>query len=299
MQRESRVRGSLARACQILALAFATGAVAGCQSIVLHFAEPHFLKTGPNGPDTPQTFGAPYEHVSIPSEMRILDGYLVRAPEECKTHSAVLIFHGVMETISEWAAAQAFLRQHCVASLVFDYTGHGNSARGGTVKRVNRDALAAYRYFSTAFGSDDRLCILGHSMGNGPMLEELPGFTAAPSCVVVASPLSSLRDWGVAHVSRLMAYMIPDVWNCVANIARNTVPVLVIHSRSDSVNQIEMGLRLFTAARQPKRMIEVDGFKHNAIYKTPSLIWWSPVLAFIQQGGPEPQINLEGVLSNR
>jgi alpha-beta hydrolase superfamily lysophospholipase len=280
-----RIRFGVAQARQILVLAFVVGGLAGCQSIVLHFAEPHFLKTGPNGPDTPQTFGAPYEHVSIPSGTRILDGYLVRAPDECSNHSAVLIFHGVMETISEWSAAQAFLRENCVASLVFDFTGHGNSSHGGTVKRVNHDALAAYRYFSTAFGSDQRLCILGHSMGNGPMLEELPAFTAAPSCVVVASPLSSLRDWGVAHVSRLMAYMIPDVWNCVANISRNTVPVLVIHSRSDSVNQIEMGLRVFAAAREPKRMIEVDGFRHNAIYKTPSLIWWSPVLAFIQQGG--------------
>ena len=103
------------------------------------------------------------------------------------------------------------------------------------------------------------------------------------SCVVVASPLSSLRDWGVAHVSRLMAYMIPDVWNSVHNIARSSVPVLVIQSRSDTVNPIEMGRRVFTAAHEPKRMIEVDGFKHNAIYKTPSLIWWSPVLAFIAE----------------
>jgi alpha-beta hydrolase superfamily lysophospholipase len=259
------------------------GSLTGCQSIMLHFAEPHFLKTGPNGPDTPQTFGAPYEHVSIPSDTRILDGYLVRAPDECATHSALLIFHGVMETISEWSAAQAFLRQHCVASLVFDYTGHGNSSPGGTVKLVNRDAVAAYRYFSAAFSSDQRLCVLGHSMGNGPMLEELPAFTAAPSCVVVASPLSSLRDWGVAHVSGLMAYMIPDVWNSVHNIARSSVPVLVIQSRSDTVNPIEMGRRVFTAAHEPKRMIEVDGFKHNAIYKTPSLIWWSPVLAFIAE----------------
>jgi alpha-beta hydrolase superfamily lysophospholipase len=268
-----------------LACASAMAGLAGCQSIVLHLAEPHFLKTGPNGPETPQTFGAPYDHVSIASDSRTLDGYVVRAPGECTTHSAVLIFHGVMETISEWGAAQAFLREHCVSSLVFDYTGHGNSSPGGTVRAVNRDALAAYRFFSAAFGSDERLCVLGHSMGNGPMLEELPAFMPAPSCVVVASPLSSLRDWGVAHVSRLMAYMIPDVWNSVANIARSAVPVLIIQSRSDTVNPIEMGHRVFAAAHEPKRMIELDGFKHNAIYKTPSLEWWSPVLAFITARG--------------
>lgn len=65
--------------------------------------EPKFLTTGPNGHETPETFGAPYQRVTIPSENRKLDAYLVQAPQACHPQVAVLIFHGVMETISEWA----------------------------------------------------------------------------------------------------------------------------------------------------------------------------------------------------
>ena len=270
----------------LLAAGFACAALtlAGCQRFVLHFAEPKFLRAGPNGSDTPGTFGAPYEHVAIPSDARTLDGYLVRQPAGCKSRAAVLLFHGVMETISEWSAAQSFLRDHCIASLVFDYSGHGSSSPGGTVERVDRDAVAAYRFFAAAFGADSRLCVLGHSMGNGPMLEELPAFQPAPACVVVASPLSSLRDWAGSHAPRIVVYMIPDVWNSVANVSRNASPLLVIHSRSDKVNPIEMGRRVFAAAGDPKQMIEVEGFNHNALYRTPGLPWWSPVLRFIEQG---------------
>ena len=241
---------------------------------------------GSNGPETPQSFGAPLERVTIPSDGRILDGVYVRALDGCETPGAVLIFHGVMETVSEWSAAQAFLRTHCVDSLVFDYTGHGNSSPGGSVERVDRDAAAAYAYFVATAGADRRLCVLGHSMGNGPMLDALPMFTPAPSCVVVGNPLSSLRDWGAAHVSSLMRYLIPDVWNSLANVARAVSPILVVHSRDDTVNPIEMGRRVFAAAPEPKYFVELASLRHNALYRAPDMAWWMPTVNFILTGRP-------------
>jgi len=252
-------------------------------SLILQYFEPKFLTTGPNGPETPESVGLTYERAKIASSNRTLDGYLVQASSACQPKVALLIFHGVMETISEWVKAQRFLYDHCVSSLVFDYSGHGDSSRPGTVKNLDQDSTAAYTWFASRFTNDTRLCVLGHSMGSGPMLDALPSFQPAPACVVVANAFSSLRDAGVHRgTPRILVYMTPDAWNNAKNISRNRAPLLLIHSDADTVNPIAMGERIFQAAPEPKQMVVLHGFKHNDLYKSPSEQWWAPVLQFLQ-----------------
>jgi alpha-beta hydrolase superfamily lysophospholipase len=259
--------------------------MAACPSLVMRHYEPKFLTTGPNGPETPQSVGIPYERLRISSGDRTLDGYLVQAPQACQQHVAVLVFHGVMETISDWVKAQRFLYDHCVSSLVFDYSGHGDSSRPGTVKNLHQDALAAYSYFASRFANRARLCVLGHSMGNGPLLETLPSYEPAPSCVIVANAFSSMLDFGKAHsrIPGILLYMMPDIWNNVKNVSHNRVPLLVVHSDADSVIPVEMGQRIFDAALEPKKMVVLHGFKHNALHQDPVEQWWMPVLQFMEE----------------
>jgi alpha-beta hydrolase superfamily lysophospholipase len=253
------------------------------RSILFHHFEPQFLTTGPNGPETPESVGLAYERVKIPSLNRTLDAYLVQAPSACQPKLALLIFHGVMETISEWVKAQRFLYDHCVSSVVFDYSGHGDSSRPGTFKNLNQDAVAAYSWFASRFANDTRRCVLGHSMGNGPMLESLPSFHPMPACVVVANAFSSLRDLGVHRgTPRILTYMMPDVWNNVENISHDHAPLLLVGSDADSVNPIAMGQRIFEAAPEPKEIVVLHGFKHNALYQNPSEQWWTAVLQFLR-----------------
>jgi hypothetical protein len=224
----------------------------------------------------------------------MLDAYLVKASPTCDPNVALLMFHGVQETISEWVKAQRFLYDHCVSSLVFDYSGHGDSSRPGSIANLNDDAVAAYSYFVSRFGSQTRLCVLGHSMGNAALLESLSSFQPAPSCVVVGSAFSSLRDMG-AHgphslrgFLRVLLYIMPDDWDNVKNVAHNHVPLLVVHSDTDSVNPIEMGKQVFEAAPPPKRMVVLHGFKHNALYQRPDEAWWTPVLNFVKGEPTKP-----------
>ena len=72
----------------------------GCAALLHHF-EPQFLETEPNGAETPKTVGLGYERIKVPSGPRQLDGYLVRAQSSAKKPIAILIFHGVRETISD------------------------------------------------------------------------------------------------------------------------------------------------------------------------------------------------------
>lgn len=89
------------------------------------------ISTGPNGPETPSTAGLAYERLKIPTGSRLLDAYLVEAPFTCQSRAALLIFHGVGETISQWVSVQLLLHDHCISSVVFDYSGNGDSSPRG------------------------------------------------------------------------------------------------------------------------------------------------------------------------
>ncbi len=249
---------------------------------ILNFVSKSFLNTGPNGPETPATVGLAFDRLKIPSGSRILDAYLVRAPASCQPRVAILIFHGVMETISEWVLAQKSLYDHCISSVVFDYSGHGGSTRPGTIGHLNEDAIPAYATFAALFPGERR-CVLGHSMGNAPLLESLPRFSPSPSCVVVANAFSSLRDAGRKRgTSIFLLYAIPDAWDDVENAKRVRVPLLVVYSDADTVNPPDMGQRVFEAAPEPKQLVVLHGFPHNALYRAPTDEWWAPVLRFLQ-----------------
>jgi uncharacterized protein len=250
--------------------------------LILDLPSKTFLNTGPNGSETPATVGLAFDRLKIRSADRVLDAYLVRAPGTCRARIALLIFHGVMETISEWVPAQKFLYDHCISSLVFDYSGHGDSSRPGTISHLNQDAIPAYATLVSQFPGE-RLCLLGHSMGNGPMLESAGRFSPPPACVVVANAFSSLRDAGRKRGSSpILLYMIPDAWDNVENVKRLHVPVLVAYSDADKVNPPAMGQRIFESAAQPKQLAALHGFPHNALYRTPTDEWWEPVLRFLQ-----------------
>jgi len=127
------------------------------------YLEATLLDTGPNGRTTPATVGLKFERVSIASRGRALDGYLVRADAAaCEDAPALLIFHGLGETISQWVGAQLVLHDHCVSSLVFDYAGSGDSARPGALADIGNDAQAVYAFAKSAFRGA-RLFVLGHA----------------------------------------------------------------------------------------------------------------------------------------
>jgi len=255
--------------------------VLALRPVILDFSSKTFLNTGPNGPETPAAVGLAFDRLKIPSGHRLLDAYLVRAPATCQPRVALLIFHGVMETISEWVLAQKFLYDHCISSIVFDYSGHGNSSRPGTIGHLNEDAIPAYATFLAQF-PDERLCLLGHSMGNSPLLESLPHFRPPPSCVVVANAFSSLKDQGRKRgTSRALLYLIPDAWDNVKNVKLVRVPLLLVYSDADTVNPPDMGRQIFESAPEPKQLAVLHGFPHNALYRAPTEEWWAPVLRFL------------------
>ena len=258
--------------------------------LLLDRLERAMISTGPNGPETPATLGLTYERLKIPSGGRVLDAYLVEASSTCPSRAALLIFHGVGETISQWVQVQRLLHDRCMSSVVFDYSGNGDSSPPGTVRNVHEDAIAAYTLFQARFAANCSVCVLGFSMGNAVLLDAYTKFRPAPACMIVGGAFSSGRD-GAVHgwgIPRWIAHALPDQWNNVAAISRSHPPLLVLHSDADQANPLWMGERIYQAAPQPKQLVILHGLRHNAAFKGPIEQWWAPAITFIAEGGTAP-----------
>ena len=255
--------------------------------LLLERLERAMISTGPNGTETPATVGLTYERLKVPSDSRLLDAYLVEAPSTCHPRAALLIFHGVGETISQWVSVQRLLHDHCISSVVFDYSGDGDSSPPGTVRNLHQDAIAAYALFHKRFAATGRVCTLGFSMGNAVLLDAYTEFHPAPACMIVGGAFSSARD-GAVHawgIPEWMAHVLPDQWNNVAAISRGHPPLLVVHSDADRANPIWMGERIYQAAPEPKQFVILHGLPHNAACRGAIEQWWTPVITFIEEGG--------------
>ena len=269
----------------LLALLLPCALYVGSNAVARYLLKRMALSTGPNGPATPATLGIPFERTVIPRGGRHLDSYTVTAPASCVDPPVLLVYHGVNETISNWVRAQRYLYNHCVSSLIFDATGSGDSSRPASFHAVRQDSVSAYEFTLRKFPGR-RIYVLGHSMGNGPMLDAEPHYSTPPAGVIVANAFLSLRAYGGIRHNPLylpLSYAIPDIWNNVKAVEAVHVPVLVIHSESDEVNPVSAGRAIFAAANQPKALDILHGFNHNALSGNPTDAWWSGALTFMNK----------------
>jgi alpha-beta hydrolase superfamily lysophospholipase len=255
--------------------------VAARSDALLRSIELKFFNPGLTSKGTPADLGIAFERVAIASGERKLDALIVRADASCPNKTALLLVHGSGETVADWMKVQAFLKTHCISSLVFDYAGHGASSPHGSIGHMGEDTAAAYAAFVADF-PDQRRCVLSHSFGAGPLLEIDWTSTPVPDCIVLANAFTSMKDISVFHGAwPILVSFFADIWDNEINVAKVRSPILIVSSHGDTSVPFAMGERLFAAAPKPKAFAPLDGFEHNDLYVAPSEKWWATPIAFI------------------
>lgn len=266
----------------VILLIVLVGGIYALRSYAIATAEKRFMLVHRNGRAVPTQFGVAWTPSVIDSDGRSLQASVVLAQRSCTKPVAILIFHGRDESLSDWAKAQAFLSRQCVSSMMFDYSGNGDSTGPATMANLNADAVAAWRVFVRRFPVGRR-CALAHSMGNAVMLHAYPTFVPAPDCVVSANAFSSVEDFvRVSGAPSWYAQLLHGVWDNTEAIKAVSAPLLIVHSDADETIPAFMPKHLEAAAPAQAQRVTLHGFSHNALYEDPSLDWWKPVLAFVK-----------------
>ena len=168
------------------------------------------------------------------------------------------------------------------AALRFDFAGVGDS--GGdladeTVSRNVEDVVAAAAVVTDRVGGP--LCLFGHSLGGAASLLAAPQIAPAASVAVLGVPRSPAHladvfsggreaDDGTVGASiggvefRVSADFLADLerHDQEGGVAELGLPLLVVHSPSDTVVPVAEGEAVFAAARQPKAFVPLIGADH-------------------------------------
>lgn len=176
----------------------------------------------------------------------------------------VLFAHGNAGNITHRVDHLRFLNQRLGLSiLAFDYRGYGRSAGRPDEVGVLSDARAARRWLAQrANVGEQDIVLLGESIG-GAVMVDLASKDGARG-LMLENTFSSLPDVAAYHYRIFpVRLLMRSRFNSIDKIAAYRRPLLMCHGNADTIIPFELGQRLFNAANEPKRFIELPQHDHN------------------------------------
>jgi uncharacterized protein len=220
---------------------------------------------------------------SIPSGDHLLDAVFVR-PSCDPPQAALLICHGIAETVDHWSQVQHLLAAHGIASLVFDYSGYGRSSGAVDWACCEQDSIAAFEFLKT-LAPGLPVSILGFSMGSGiatAILERID-----PERLILCAAFTSFRDAARAlGVPRRVSTALPAIWSGEKPLRQCPLPVLIVHGERDRTFPVRMASRLASWCGANAVLVVVPGHKHNEPFSRPQLKYWGHVVSHLVPDPP-------------
>jgi len=216
------------------------------------------------------------DRVVIASGWRRLSAVYVTAGKDAP---AVLICHGIGELVEYWSGVQELLKGRGVSSLVFNYSGYGESTGRVSTESCEEDALAAYQELVSR--GHRLIVLLGFSLGTGVSCAVASRMDV--DGVVLCEGFSSLREAGMAMgFPRWMTRGVPDVWNTVRRVGELKVPVLVVHGDVDGLFPLLMAEQVAEACGAHGKLLVIPGISHNAPIFAATEEYWQPVADWVK-----------------
>lgn len=239
---------------------------------------------------TPEDMGLDFEDVTFRTEDGLaLNGWYVAADGAPFT---ILFCHGNAGNIMHRLDTLSLFHRLGLSCFVFDYRGYGRSEGRPTEVGTYRDAHAAYEWLIRTKGIPPKQIVLfGRSLG-GSVAAYLASQVDARA-VVVESAFTSYPDMGAWIYPYMPVRLFARFrYDTRAHLAKARCPVLVMHSREDRLVPFQFGRRLFEAAPEPKRFVEIKG-DHNDGYLTSGDLYkeaWIEWLDFVGDDRLEPAV---------
>jgi fermentation-respiration switch protein FrsA (DUF1100 family) len=177
---------------------------------------------------------------------------------------AVMLFaHGNAGNITHRIDHLRFLNQLRVSVLVFDYRGYGRSQGRPNEAGVLADARAARRWLAErANVAEQEIVLLGESIG-GAVAVDLASKDGARG-LILESTFSSLPEVAAYHYRIFpVRLLMRSRFDALSKITEYHGPLLMCHGEADTIIPFELGQRLFHAANEPKRFVQLAGHDHN------------------------------------
>jgi hypothetical protein len=190
---------------------------------------------------------------------------------------ATLFLHGNAGNVTHRAEAMEEIAAAGSSVFVLDYRGYGRSTGSPGESGLYRDAEAAYQWLIGRGFAGHFIVLHGESLGTAVAADLASRLPSAG--LILEAPFPSARS--VAEkILPVVGPLVTWGFDTQAKLARVHVPVLVIHGDRDEIIDPHLGLRVFAAAGQPKRIWVVHGAGHNDIVETAGPAYRENLAAF-------------------
>lgn len=181
-----------------------------------------------------------------------------------RAHLAVLLCHGNAGNIGDRLGLYEVLLAAGVNVFAFDYRGYGRSTGRPSESRTYLDAQAAYDWLRIRGIAGANIIALGESLGGG-VAGEL-AVRVPLRGLILQSTFTSIPDLGAELFPWLPVRTLSTIrYDTLAKLPRIRIPILVMHSRSDSLVGFHHGQKLFASANEPKTFCELEGDHNEAL----------------------------------
>lgn len=215
---------------------------------------------------------------AIESAENILDAVFV-APASETAFAAVLLCHGIGETVEHWFGVQQLLAAHGVASLVFDYSGYGRSTGKPDWDQFECDTIAAFSTLRNLVPKAS-LSILGFSLGSGVAVATVSKLSADQ--LILCEAFTSFREAAVsAWLPKPLASLAPPIWHARESLSHSALPVLIVHGEKDRLFPVRMVNELAGYCSPRAEIVLVPDTAHNQPFRKPHLAYWGPIVAWL------------------
>ena len=205
----------------------------------------------------------PYEDLTLQVGPETTNAWLM--PVE-NAKGAILFSHGNGGNIADRMEHYAMLRDLGYDILAYDYGGYGKSTGKPSEQRCYQDIRAAWDYLTKTRGIPaNRIVLYGESLGGGAACDLAA--EVKPRAVILQSTFLSVAKRAKEIMPIIpVGLLLKHRFDNDTKIGKIAAPILVIHSREDTIIPYRHGRGLFDLANGPKTFLELHGDHNDCIF---------------------------------
>ena len=214
---------------------------------------------------TGEALGREWEDVFFQAAdgIRINGWYFPADPQSGRRRLAVLLCHGNAGNISHRLDYFEVFLKLGINVFAFDYRGYGSSGGRPSEDGTYLDAVAACLWLQGKGFPSGNIIAFGESLGGAVVTELATRYQLAG--IILQSSFTSVPALGAELFPWLPVKLISTIrYDTRSKLPRIKCPVLIMHSRGDSIVGYHHAERNFEAANEPKILCELSG-DHNEV----------------------------------
>ncbi|HXS75189.1 MAG TPA: alpha/beta fold hydrolase [Terracidiphilus sp.] len=220
---------------------------------------------------------------AIASGRNLLDAVYVK-PSETPSRSALLICHGIGEIIPQWFPIQRLFVESGIASLVFDYSGYGQSTGMPDFLQFEQDAIASFQTLQR-LAPGVPVTLLGFSLGTG-IVPAILNRVKADRVILCAGYTSFRSAARAAWIPPFLSFLVPPIWSAEEAMRDCTLPILIVQGTRDRLFQMQMAQELAACCGGQADLLVLPARSHNEPFYYPKPHYWDPIIEWILHPAP-------------